>query len=138
MALSPKQRKLYESLRRIERDEERLPRGEFVARLVRETGYKEVSTYLSKYLDRVVVKGADDTLSVRGVLAMSEDELGSLLTQKRLAQETHVHRYNNCEEWADVLRSLLDYGHRHGYVLDAEDAELVQGVLPGVGGVRRP
>ena len=137
MALSPKQRKLYESLRRMERDAERIPRGEFVARLVHETGYKEVTTYLSKYLDRVVVKGADGAVSVRGVLAMSEDEFGSLLTQKRLAQETHVLHYNNQEEWADVLRSLLDYGHRHGYVLDAEDAELVQSVLPGVGGERR-
>ena len=83
------------------------------------------------------MKGADDDVSVRGALAMSEDEFGSLLTQKRLAQETHVLHYNNREEWADVLRSLLDYGHRHGYVLDAEDAELVQSVLPGVGGARR-
>lgn len=137
MALSPKQLKLYESLRRIERDEERMSPGEFVARLVHETGYKEVNTYLSKYLDRVVVKGADDALSVRGVLAMSEDEFGSLLTQKRLAQETHVLHYNNQEEWADVLRSLLDYGSRHGYALDAEDAELVQSVLPSIGGARR-
>lgn len=138
MALSQKQSKLYESLRRMERDGDRLPRAEFVARLVRETGYKEVNTYLSKYLDRVVVKGADDTLSVRGVLAMSEDEFGSLLTQKRLAQETHVPRYETQEEWADLLRTLLEYGSQRGYVLDAEDAELVRSVLPGAGNASQP
>jgi hypothetical protein len=138
MALSPKQLKLYESLRRMERDGDRMPRAELAARLVRETGYKEVTTYLSKYLDRVILKGGDDTLSVRGVLAMSEDEFGSLLTQKRLAQETHVLRYNTREEWADVLRTLLDYGARHGYVLEPEDAELVRGVLPQAGEAHRP
>jgi hypothetical protein len=138
MALSPKQSKLYESLRQMERDGDRMPRAEFVTRLVRETGYKEVSTYLSKYLDRVVVKGADDALSVRGVLAMSEDEFASLLTQKRLAQETHVPRYESQEEWADLLRTLLDYGSQRGYVLDAEGAELVRSVLPGADKASQP
>lgn len=130
MPLRPKQRKLYEALRLLESTGERLGRPEFEARLVGETGYKEVSTYLSKYLDPVVVKSTDDMLSVHGVLAMSEDDFANLLTQKRLAGETHVLRYDNRDEWVDVVRSLLDYGVKHAYVLDEEDAELVAGVLP--------
>src|SRR4051812_33707347 len=113
MPLRPKQQKLFAALREIERAGDRLPRNEFVTRLVRETGYKEITTYLSKYLESIVVKAADDKLGIRGVLAMSEDEFATLLTQKRLAAETRVARYENRDEWADVVRSLLAYGAKH-------------------------
>lgn len=108
-----------------------MPRRDFVEHLVRETGYKEINTYLSKYLDPIVVKGADDMMEVRGVLAMSEDDFATLLTQKRLAGETRIAQYQNQEEWAEVVRLLLEYGVKHAYVLDAEDHDLVAKVLPG-------
>jgi hypothetical protein len=130
MPLRPRQQKLFAALRALERAGDRLRRTEFVTHLVRETGYKEITTYLSKYLEPVVVKSADDTLGVRGVLAMSEDEFAALLTQKRLAAETHVARYEDRDEWADVVRSLLEFGAKHAYVLDEEDADLVAKVLP--------
>ncbi len=130
MPLRPKQQKLFAALREIERAGDRLPRSEFVTRLVLETGYKEITTYLSKYLEPIVVKSADDKLGIHGVLAMSEDEFATLLTQKRLAAETHVIRYESRDEWADVVRSLLDYGAKHDFVLDEEDADLVANVLP--------
>ncbi len=130
MALTPKQQKLLAVLRQMEGNKERLPRREFVERLVRETGYKEVNTYLSKYLESVVVKGADDTMEARGVLAMSEDDFAALLTQKRWTGETRITQYQNRDEWAEVVRHLLEHGVKHAYFLEAEDRELVEKVLP--------
>ena len=130
MALRPKQQKLFAALRDIERAGLRLYRDELAARLVRETGYKEVTTYLSKYLEPIVVKSADDLLEIRGVLAMSDEEFATLLTQKRISGEAVVHRYENRDEWVAVVRSLLAYGAEHDYVLDVEDAYLVANVLP--------
>lgn len=130
MALTPKQQKLLAALRQLEGSKERLPRRELVERLVRETGYKEVSTYLSKYLESVVVKGADDMMEARGVLAMSEDDFAALLTQKRLTGETRITQYQTREEWVEVVRHLLEYGAKHAYFLEAEDRALVEQVLP--------
>lgn len=130
MSLRPKQQKLFTALRELESRGERLPRAELLARLVNATGYKEVSTYLSKYLESVVIKGADETLSIRGVLAMSDDEFAALMSQKRLAGESNVPRYETRDEWVDVVRSLLEYGAKHEFYLDEDDAELAASVLP--------
>lgn len=130
MALRPKQQKLLAALRQIEGDGKRLPRRDLTDRLVHETGYKEINTYLSKYLDPIVVKGADDMIEVRGVLAMSEDDFATLLTQKRLTSETRIAQYQNQDEWAEVVRHLLEYGVKRAYFLDAEDHALVAKVLP--------
>ena len=130
MALRPKQQKLLAALRQMEGNNERLPRRELIERLVRETGYKEINTYLSKYLESVVVKGADDMLGVRGVLAMSEDDFAMLLTQKRLTGETRIPQYQTQDEWAEVVRHLLEYGVKHSYFLEDEDHELIAKVLP--------
>lgn len=129
MPLYPKQRKLLESLRQLEERGITLPRGELLSRLVIETGYKEVSTYLSKYLGSVVRTLADGRLEVRGVLAMSEDDFARLLTQKRLAAEAQVLRYDGREEWAAAIRALARHGAAHGYTVDAEDVELLRAVL---------
>lgn len=130
MGLTTKQQKLLAALRQIEGSGERMPRQELVARLVRETGYKEISTYLSKYLTPIIVRSSDDTMGVRGVLAMSEEDFAALLTQKRLAGETRISSYQTQEEWRDVVRDLLEYGIKHSYFLDVEDRALLAKVLP--------
>lgn len=130
MALSSKQQRLFGALRELEKSGVQLPRAEFTAHLVRETGYKEVTTYLSKYLGPIVRIAEDDLHVVHGVLAMSEGEFATLLTQKRLHGERPVARYESRDEWAEVLRALLAYGSMHGYVLDEEDGEAVASILP--------
>ena len=132
MSLRPKQQKLLAALRAIEQSGARMLRHDLAAHLVRETGYKEVTTYLSKYLEPVIVKAADDLLEVRGVIAMSEEDFASLLTQKRLAAETQVAlpRYETREEWVEVVRDLLEYGANREFLLDMEDIVLVASVLP--------
>lgn len=132
MALSPKQRKLLDHLRRLEEQEARLPRTELLARLERETGYKELATYLSKYLGPVVRRGADDLLEVHGVLAMSEDDFAALLTQKRLSGEARVLQYEDRDEWAEALRALVRHGIGRGYILDFEDVSLIAELMPAL------
>jgi len=108
----------------------RLPRAEFLAVVSKETGYKEVSTYLSKYLGRVVRRSADGRLEVHGLLALSEDDFALLLTQKRLGSEAPVLRYESREEWAEAMRALARYGGERGYLLDPDDVALLSSLSP--------
>ncbi len=130
MTLSPKQRKLFDSLRRLEGQGARLPRAEFLAVVSKETGYKEVSTYLSKYLGGVVRRAADDRLEVRGVVPMSEEDFARLLTQKRLGGEASALHYDSRDEWADAMRALARHGADRQYRVDPDDVAFMRSLFP--------
>jgi len=127
MALRDKQRKMLAAIRDMEREGRRLAVDDFVARVKAATGYKDVRTYLTKYLEGAVVhrRDSDGTVTVEGAVALSEDDFAKLLTQKRLPSEIGgVPAYESREEWAEAMRALASAGDRRGYYLDEGDADL--------------
>ncbi len=124
--MNARMKSLYEMLRKIETGGELLTVEQLEQRTVKETPYKGIRTYLSKYLGSVTRKHADGRLSVHGMLTMSEAEFAALLSQNK-GNSAPVMKYDTRDEWANAMHELAAVGAKHGYRLnDDERVELLE------------
>lgn len=130
--------KLFEVLRRIEEEQQRLTARDLEQRVVAEANYKAEtwSTYRSKYLDGTLIfpDDADQTLlRIRGAVAMAPERFAELMTQTKtraaLPQVNTADTIETEDQWRDRLRSLAALGRDRKYVLPPEDKELFLGLF---------